>query len=197
MTQIRIRHNIGRNLKKKIKEVVSNILDGKNSEISDNPLNKNLILESQGAFNYDKSKFENFSEETILALRKRADLRKKRPDFKTRSFRTYKKLDPNWNRPRGNQNKQRRKLKGKGEMPDIGYCGPKIVSGFSRRGYPLIYLKGLKDLGELFDGQDRSRTHHIIISSKVGLRKRIQMENQLVERKYFVQNKSKIWDIIV
>jgi len=65
------------------------------------------------------------NEEAKKLISKRRKEKEKKPDFIRQESWRYKRLKENWRRPRGLDNKMRRRIKGWPACPNVGYRGPK------------------------------------------------------------------------
>lgn len=94
-----------------------------------------------------------------------------------------KRVDDSWRRPRGGLSKQRRRIKGKGEVVQAGYRTPTAIRGLHPSGFEEVYVETPSDL----DGVDGD-TQAIRISSSVGDRKRERIEELAEEADIRVLN---------
>jgi large subunit ribosomal protein L32e len=113
------------------------------------------------------------STEKALALRKR--VKKGKPKFVRQESWRFKRLKENWRRPRGLDNKMRRKIKGWPPTVNTGYRGPKISRGLHPSGYKEVLVYNIDDLKEI-----DPETQAVKIAHTIGKRKRTRI---LVEAK--------------
>jgi large subunit ribosomal protein L32e len=119
--------------------------------------------------------------EKALVLRTR--VKKKKPDFVRQENWRYRRLKENWRRPRGLDNKMRRKIKGWPSTVGVGYRGPKVARGLHPSGYSdvLVYNpEGLKKIDP--------KTQAIRIAHAVGKRKRTKILLEARKRKITILN---------
>lgn len=120
--------------------------------------------------------------ESLLKLREM--LKQKRPRFRRQEAHRHKRLTKSgWRRPRGAQSKLRRYHKGKGTRARIGYGGPKAVRGLTSAGKKPVLIVNVSELNNL----DKTRSV-IIISSKVGMKKRLEIARQASKLGLEIQN---------
>ena len=119
--------------------------------------------------------------EKALELRKRA--KKRKPNFVRQESWRYKRLKESWRRPRGLDNKMRRKIKGWPPTVNVGYRGPKAARGLHPSGYKevLVYnTEGLKKIDP--------KTQAVRIAHTVGKRKRAKILVEARKKKITVLN---------
>ena len=101
------------------------------------------------------------------ALRLRARAKNKKPKFIRAESWKYDRFSLSWRKPRGLDNKIRRKIKGWPPGPSVGYKGPKIARGLHPSGYREVIVFNADQLS-LVD----PKTQAIRIAHTVGKRKR-------------------------
>jgi large subunit ribosomal protein L32e len=110
----------------------------------------------------------------LLRVRFRQKLKK--PEF--RRYESHKKLrlrNKSWRRPRGMDNKMRKRIAGKKPVM-VGFGSPREVRGYHPSGFQEVLVRNIKEL----DGVDAS-TQAVRIASTVGLRKRLAIEDKARE----------------
>ncbi len=118
-------------------------------------------------------------EARLLKQRKRTG----KPQFNRQDYHKKKRTPTSWRKPRGNLSKQRRGIKGKGDMVESGYRSPKAVRGKHPSGFDEVRVHNVDDL----DGVDGD-TEAVRIASKVGARKRERIEEVAEEEGIRVLN---------
>jgi len=104
------------------------------------------------------------------ALRLRDRVKNKKPSFARSESWRYVRLKESWRRPRGLDNKMRRKIKGWPQTVNAGYRGPKATRGLHPSGYREVLVYNAEDLGRI-----DSETQAARIAHTVGKRKRAKI----------------------
>jgi len=111
-------------------------------------------------------------------------LRKKVPTFRRQEAHRRKRLTKSgWRAPRGAQSKLRRYHKSKGALVRVGYRLPKALRGLHKSGKESICVTTVSELEKL----DKTK-YIVIIGSKVGMKKRIELVRQASKLGLEIQN---------
>ncbi len=117
----------------------------------------------------------------IDLLKKREQIKKKKPHFVRTDAGSVKRLQKKWRRPRGRDNKIRRRLKGSLASPS--YSSPKKVKGMHPNGLTEILISNINDV----DNLDTTK-HTIRIRSTIGNKKKRIIIKKAKELKLHILN---------
>merc|ERR1712142_1160197 len=98
-------------------------------------------------------------EDTIMArpLYKPKILKKRNKKFIRHQSDRYKKLKPNWRKPKGIDNRVRRRFKGQYLMPNIGYGSTKKTKHMLPDGFKKIPCTQRQRIGDPYDAEQSLR----------------------------------------
>ncbi len=95
------------------------------------------------------------------------------PDFVRQETWRYKRVKPNWRKPRGIDSKMRKQKKGWPKIVKIGYRGPKVARYLHPSGYYDKLIHNINGLNLLDPKKDAAR-----IAANIGKKKR----KEIIER---------------
>ena len=124
------------------------------------------------------------------AVELRERVKRNKPKFVRQESWRFKRLKENWRRPRGLDNKMRRKIKGWPPTVNTGYRGPKVSRGLHPSGYREVLVFNLKEL----KGID-PKTQAIKIAHAVGNRKRAKILIEARKKKITILNLKEIKEV--
>ncbi len=116
----------------------------------------------------------------LLATRK--TIKSKKPEFIQQDYHKKKRLSRKWKRPTGLQSKMRHQFKGYNRRVKQGWRSPVAVRGFHGKGVEPVLISNVSELNKVKKDQG------IIVSGKVGLKKRIDILKKAEELKILVLN---------
>jgi large subunit ribosomal protein L32e len=127
---------------------------------------------------------------TTKAVKLRERVKRNKPKFVRQESWRFKRLKENWRRPRGLDNKMRRKIKGWPPTVNTGYRGPKVSRGLHPSGYREVLVFNLKEL----KGID-PKTQAIKIAHAVGNRKRAKILVEARKKKITILNLKEVKEV--
>ncbi|MHA1792775.1 MAG: eL32 family ribosomal protein [Promethearchaeota archaeon] len=112
---------------------------------------------------------------------------KRRKTFRRCECWRYTRLKEKWRKPRGIEQKMRiyhRGSKGGHQVsPTTGYRTSRLIRGLHPSGYKMMLVSNVKDLEDL-----KPKYHAIMISAKVGRRKRLSLKDEILVRGFTLLN---------
>ena len=121
------------------------------------------------------------------ALRVRKRLKRKKPNFVRQESWRYDRLKENWRRPRGIDNKMRRKIKGWPSTVNVGYRGPKAARGIHPSGYEEVLVHNAEELKGI-----NPKTQAVRIAHTVSKRTRAKILVEARKKKITVLNPGEV-----
>lgn len=105
-------------------------------------------------------------------------VKKTRRQFNRFQSDLFKRVKPSWRKPRGIDNRVRRKLRGSIKMPTVGYKGDKLVRHILPNGFKKVIVRNVKDLEAL---TSVNRIYCGEVAKTVGAKKRVDIVNRAAE----------------
>lgn len=141
------------------------------------------IEEEEG---YEVKLKPKLSKETLAALRTRAAVDARRPEFLRQEWHRRQRLqNVRWRKPAGDQSKMRQHYGYRRNIVSIGYGGPKGARYLHPSGFKEVRVWNLKDLERINPETEAARVAH-----SVGMKKRLEIEEKADELKIRVLNRS-------
>ncbi|NJL44230.1 MAG: 50S ribosomal protein L32e [Nitrosarchaeum sp.] len=118
------------------------------------------------------------------ALKKRNEIKRKKPSFRRHDSHKNPKLSPAWRRPKGLHNKVRLAHKGYVGTPGSGYRSPVAARGLHASGLAFVLVARVSDV-EALD----PKVQGAIVSAKVGDKRREEIVRAAEKRGVMILNK--------
>jgi large subunit ribosomal protein L32e len=126
------------------------------------------------------------SKETLAALRTRASVAARRPEFLRQEWHRRKRLqNVGWRKPVGDHSKMRQHYGYRRNIVSIGYGGPREARYLHPSGFREVRVWNVKDLEKINPEIEAARVAH-----SVGMKKRAEIEEKADELKIRVLNRS-------
>jgi large subunit ribosomal protein L32e len=126
------------------------------------------------------------SKETLDALKKRAEIDGRRPEFLRQEWHRRQRLQGvKWRKPQGDHSKMRQHYGYRRNIVSIGYGSPKAARFLHPSGFREVMVRNLKDLMTIKPEQEAARVAH-----QVGTRKRLEIEEKADELGIRILNRS-------
>lgn len=128
------------------------------------------------------------SKELYKIKEKIEKIRSSKPDFSRYDWDKYYRIgrQETWRRPKGIDNAMRLELKGYAPKVKIGYGSPKEIRGLHPSGLIPVVVSSVTDLEKVKDKKDKVI---VILSSRLGLKKRLELLKRADELGIRVSNR--------
>ncbi|KAI9347610.1 ribosomal protein L32e [Obelidium mucronatum] len=121
----------------------------------------------------------------VTPLNKTKIVKKRTNPFTRHQSDRYKKIDASWRKPKGIDNRVRRRFKGQIAMPKIGYGSNKITKHLLPSGFRKFLVSNVADLDLLLM---HNRSYAAEIAHNVSSKKRIEILARAVQLDVKVTN---------
>ena len=142
--------------------------------------------ETSGKVEYRPKKKPVLSDDIKQYLQIRKEIKNRSPHFHREEWFRYKRLGKSWRRPDGITSKMRRNMKYRPSKVRVGFRGPEKIRGLHPSGFEEIMVSTMSDLNEINPKIQAAR-----ISSSVGMRKRLQIQEKAKELDIRVLNEQR------
>lgn len=143
-------------------------------------------VEIEEESDYKVKQKPKLSKETLDALKKRAEIGSRRPEFLRQEWHRRKRLQSvKWRKPVGDHSKMRQHYGYRRNVVSIGYGSPKEARYLHPSGFKEVRVWNVKDLEKINPEQEAARVAH-----QVGMKKRLDIEAKADELKIRVLNRS-------
>ena len=141
-------------------------------------------IEEEGG--YEVKLKPKLSKEMLDALKKRAEIDARRPEFLRQEWHRRKRLQKvKWRKPQGDQSKMRQHYGYRRNIVSIGYGGPKDARHLHPSGFKEVRVWNLDDLSKINPEREAARVAH-----QVGMKKRLEIEEKADELVIRILNRS-------
>lgn len=141
-------------------------------------------IEEEGG--YEVKLKPTLSKETLDALKKRAEVDDRRPEFLRQEWHRRKRLQGvRWRKPQGDHSKMRQHYRYRRNVVSIGYGSPRGARYLHPSGFREVMVHNPKDLDKIRPEQEAAR-----VGRQVGYKKRLEIEKKADELKIRVLNRS-------
>ena len=156
---------------------------GKKAEGEKKEKEEEVKIEEEG---YEVKLKPKLSKETLDALKKRAEIGSRRPEFLRQEWHTRKRLQGvKWRKPVGDHSKMRQHYGYRRNVVSIGFGSPKGARHLHPSGFKEVRVWNVKDLERINPEQEAARVAH-----QVGMKKRLDIEAKAEELGIRVLNRS-------
>jgi large subunit ribosomal protein L32e len=126
------------------------------------------------------------SKETLEALKKRAEVDSRRPEFLRQEWHRRKRLqNVKWRKPQGDHSKMRQHYAYRRNVVSIGFGSPKEARHLHPSGFKEVRVWNVEDLEKINPEQEAARVAH-----QVGMKKRQDIEEKADELGIRILNRS-------
>ncbi len=126
------------------------------------------------------------SKETLKALRVRAEIDDRRPEFLRQEWHTRRRLqNVRWRKPQGDQSKMRQHYGYRRNIVSIGFGSPRLARHLHPSGFREVMVHNVNDLSKINPEIEAAR-----VGGSVGYKKRQEIEAKADELKIRVLNRS-------